>query len=129
MAKSDSPSDLPLGSVPPRVLRFGPYGFEPDVPLLERGGQRLSVPPRALAVLDRLVSRAGQVVSKDELLDEVWSGVHVSEQSLSEAIFLLRKALDDEAKHPRFIETVPRVGFRTPFRSTRAGERSAGIPG
>jgi DNA-binding winged helix-turn-helix (wHTH) protein/predicted ATPase len=72
----------------------------------------VAVPPKALAVLWQLASRAGQVVRKDVLLDTVWAETAVSEGTLTTCLGLLRRALGEDARQPRYIATVHRVGYR-----------------
>ena len=59
-----------------------------------------------------LAERAGEVVSIDELLDQVWSGVVVTPDSVYQAVASLRRQLGDDAKEPAYIATVPRLGYR-----------------
>jgi DNA-binding winged helix-turn-helix (wHTH) protein len=80
--------------------------------LLWRGHDRVALPPKPFEVLCCLVKRAGQLVTKDELLDAVWPNLHVTESSLSFSINALRIALGDDPKAPRYIETVTRRGYR-----------------
>ncbi|MEM9599041.1 MAG: winged helix-turn-helix domain-containing protein, partial [Acidobacteriota bacterium] len=68
--------------------------------------------PRAAAVLRDLVEHAGQVRTRDELLDAVWGDAFVGEAALTHCIWELRKAFGDDAKNPSFIQTVPRRGYR-----------------
>jgi DNA-binding winged helix-turn-helix (wHTH) protein/tetratricopeptide (TPR) repeat protein len=70
------------------------------------------VEPKAMRVLSFLAARPGQVVTKQEILKEVWEGTFVSEEVLPNAIWELRKALGDDAKRPRFIQTLPKKGYR-----------------
>jgi hypothetical protein len=81
------------------------------------------LPPRSAAALGVLVERAGEVVSKDELLDRVWEGAIVAEGSLAEAISKLRRALGDRAAEPRFVETLSARGYRFAARVAREPER------
>lgn len=76
------------------------------------GGEPLRLDARAFALLLHLAARPGVVVSIDELLDEVWTGVVVSPDSVYQAVTGLRRALGDDAKEPRYIATVPRQGYR-----------------
>ena len=76
------------------------------------GEQRLPLMPRAFAVLRYLVERAGQLVTKDELLTTVWRDAIVSDAALTSCIRDLRRALGDSSGAPRYIETVHRRGFR-----------------
>ena len=79
---------------------------------LFKGGRTVSVEPKALTLLIFLVENRGRLVRKRELMEAVWSDAFVTEQVLSRAIGQLRKALDDSAREPRYIETVPTLGFR-----------------
>ncbi len=72
----------------------------------------MKLAPKALAVLRQLVQQAGQVVSKEELFQTVWADTVVSDAALTFCIQELRRALRDDAKEPRYIETVHRRGFR-----------------
>ena len=76
------------------------------------GEERLRVSPRAFAVLDYLVKRAGKLVEKGELHRTVWRGAIVSDGALVVCIRELREALGDDARHSRYIETVHRRGYR-----------------
>ena len=76
------------------------------------GEERLRLSPRAFAVLDYLHKRAGKLVEKDELHRAVWRGAIVSDGALVVCIRELREALGDDARQPRYIETVHRRGYR-----------------
>jgi len=71
----------------------------------------ISLRPKATEILVRLVTNAGQLIKRDELLKEVWPDTFVEESNLSQTIFTLRKALGDDRSEPRYIETVPRRGL------------------
>jgi DNA-binding winged helix-turn-helix (wHTH) protein/predicted ATPase len=112
-----------------RAVRFGRYTLDRDG--LWRGKQEVRLTPKALEVLRVLVDRAGRLVSKQELLDTIWSATAVSDAALSSCIQEIRQALGDDAKQPRFLATVHRRGFRfaaaqadepPPSRPTRAME-------
>lgn len=77
-----------------------------------RDGKRFTVTPKAFKVLRCLMDRPEQLLTKEELLDAVWPGSHVIDKVLNIAVSDLRQALDDDPKHPRFIATVHRRGFR-----------------
>jgi DNA-binding winged helix-turn-helix (wHTH) protein/tetratricopeptide (TPR) repeat protein len=94
-----------------RELRFGRFRLHPAQGL-SRGHKLIHVTPKSLALLNALVTRAGEVVTKDELMQEVWPGVVVTDASLATCIQELRAALKDQARKPRFIETVHRRGYR-----------------
>src|SRR5215510_6350345 len=91
---------------------FGPYQFNLSERVLKRSGETISLMPKAAEVLGMLVTRAGQLVEKDELLKEVWPDTFVEEANLSQNIFYLRKALGDDRAGPKYIETITRRGYR-----------------
>jgi serine/threonine-protein kinase len=80
--------------------------------LLRQGSNEVPLPPRVLGVLELLVSRAGVVVPKLELIDTVWKDAFVTDTSLAEAISVLRQALGDDPQAPKYIQTVHRRGYR-----------------
>src|ERR1700752_2134797 len=93
-------------------FEFGPFQLDLNDRLLTRAGEVVSLRPKATEILARLVMNAGQVIKRDELLKEVWPDTFVEESNLSQTIFTLRKALGDDRGEPRYIETVPRRGYR-----------------
>ncbi len=95
----------------PEFVTFGPFRFVPGDGLW-RHGQPVALPPRALAVLTALLTSAGTVVSKQDLMDAAWPGTFVTESSLLEAIGVLREALGDDRRRPTYIQTVHRRGYR-----------------
>jgi DNA-binding winged helix-turn-helix (wHTH) protein len=74
--------------------------------------ERILLTPKAFAVLNHLVEHAGQLVTHRQLLDAVWPRTAIEPQALKRNIFELRRALDDPPRKPRFIETLPRRGYR-----------------
>jgi DNA-binding winged helix-turn-helix (wHTH) protein len=93
-------------------FEFGPFQLDLNDRLLTRAGEVISLRPKATEILVRLVTNAGQLIKKDQLLKEVWPDTFVEESNLSQTIFTLRKALGDDRSEPRYIETVPRRGYR-----------------
>src|SRR6185503_20121139 len=93
-------------------FEFGPFQLDLNDRLLTRAGEVISLRPKATEILVRLVTNAGQLIKRDELLKEVWPDTFVEESNLSQTIFTLRKALGDDRSEPRYIETVPRRGYR-----------------
>lgn len=91
---------------------FGPYRLDLDQRILTRSGDKIALTPKATQLLSLLVSHAGSLVDKDELLKEVWRDTFVDESNLTQNIFLLRRALGDERPGTRYIETVARRGYR-----------------
>src|SRR6202522_302175 len=97
----------------PRVLyEFGPFRMDPDRQVLLRENQPIPVTPKAFETLLALVRRSRDVVSKEELLKEVWPDSFVEESNLSQNIFMLRKALGDTAENRQYIVTLPGKGYR-----------------
>lgn len=79
---------------------------------LVRDGAPVDLNSRYLDALALLVSERGKLISKERFLDEVWRGVPVTDEALTQCIKTLRRQLGDEAGRPRFIETVPKHGYR-----------------
>jgi len=97
----------------PRVVyEFGPFQMDPDKQILLRGNIPVAVTPKAFETLLVLVRRSRDIVSKEELLKEVWPNSFVEESNLSQNIFLLRKALGDTAENRQYIVTLPGRGYR-----------------
>lgn len=93
-------------------LRFGEFTLHTQARELEHDGSRVMLRPKAYALLLELLGRAGELLTKDELLDAVWGDVAVSDSVLKVCIRELRQHLDDDPTQPRFIETRHRVGYR-----------------
>ena len=101
------------------VIEHKPFVFTfADVEVRERefcvvkGGEVLPVEPKAFRVLVFLLRNPHRLITKDELLDTVWGDCSVSENSLTRSIALLRRVLGDDTREPRYIATVPTVGYR-----------------
>jgi DNA-binding winged helix-turn-helix (wHTH) protein/Tfp pilus assembly protein PilF len=90
----------------------GEWTVAPSRNLLLRGGEQVRVEPRVMDVLVHLAERAGEVVSREELVERVWEGRYVTDDVLTVTIYALRKALGDQARRPRYLETVSRRGYR-----------------
>src|SRR4051794_22109312 len=82
---------------PPEHYRFGPFELQPDKRRLLKGGAAISLRPRAFDLLVALVDRAGHLVTKDELLDQVWPNVVVEEAALHVQVSSLRKVIGSDA--------------------------------
>jgi transcriptional activator of cad operon len=93
-------------------LRIGDWRVDPRAGELSRAGEHVRVEARTMRLLLFLAEHAGSVVSIDQLLDHVWSGVIVSPDSVYQAITSLRRTLGDDPKRPSYIATVPRLGYR-----------------
>jgi len=93
-------------------LRFGPFSLEAEPPQLKRGTKRIAVRPKSLAVLRYLAEQPGRLVSKEELLQNVWSGRAVGHDGIRGCVREIRSALGDHPKTPLYLETVPGQGYR-----------------
>src|SRR5260221_11030219 len=109
-------------------IHFGRFRLHP-VQGLSRAGHAVHLTPKSLVFLRALAERAGEVVTKDELLNQVWPQVVVTDASLATCIQELRKALRDDARRPRYIETVHRRGYRFVGRAVVAvSDTAAALP-
>ena len=91
---------------------FGPFELDTESRRLERGGEPLALPDRHIDILLLLVSRAGQIVSKDTLIEAAWKGLAVTDNSLEQAISHVRRTLGTTASGSPYIETLARRGYR-----------------
>jgi Tol biopolymer transport system component/DNA-binding winged helix-turn-helix (wHTH) protein len=98
----------------PEVLRFGPFEFEPKSGQLRSEGSTRCLADQPLALLNALLERPGEMVSREDLRRRLWpDGTFVDfEHGLNSAVSRLREALNDSATTPRFVETIPRRGYR-----------------
>ena len=94
------------------LYRFGDFVLDPADRRLLRGAEPVEVNARYLDALALLVREQGRLVTKDRFLDEVWRGVPVTDEALTQCIRTLRRQLGDDAARPSFIETVPKHGYR-----------------
>ena len=111
MVKRTDHARSSAGSNPVRV-RFDRFELDEANARLLRDGTAVALPPTPFAVLCALVRQPGTLLSTNALLDEVWGHQFVTDSVLRTAISELRTALDDDARKPRFIETVSRRGYR-----------------
>jgi DNA-binding winged helix-turn-helix (wHTH) protein len=105
---------LPAELKCPHPVRFAEFEFDCHSGDLRRNDVPLRLQPQPARVLAVLIRRVGQVVSRQELVEEVWgSGTFVDfEQGLNYAIRQIRTVLGDDAEQPRFVETLPKRGYR-----------------
>jgi TolB-like protein/DNA-binding winged helix-turn-helix (wHTH) protein/tetratricopeptide (TPR) repeat protein len=99
---------FPLNS----VLRIGDLRVDPALDEIQKDGIGIKLEPRTMRVLICLADHAGQVVSVEELLDQVWKDVVVSPDSVYRAVASLRRAIGDDVKEPKYIANVMRRGYR-----------------
>ena len=98
--------------MPPGRFRFEHFNLDPADRQLRRGDEPVELNARYLDALCLLVGDAGKLVSKERFHQEVWRGVPVTDEALTQCIKTLRRQLGDDAARPRFIETVPKHGYR-----------------
>jgi transcriptional activator of cad operon len=94
------------------ALQVGAWRIDPQLGQMSCGAQTVRLEARTLRLLLYLANRAGETVAIEELLDQVWSGVVVTQDSVYQAVTALRRLLGDDAKRPTYIVTVPRLGYR-----------------
>jgi len=95
-----------------RIYKFGGFELDLSEETLRRRGEKISINRRMFQVLRLLIERRGEIVSKEEFFETVWNGSFVEDNNLTVTITALRKILEDNPKHARFIENVPRKGYR-----------------
>lgn len=108
-------------------LEFGPFRLDLRTRELLREGQPVAITPKSFDVLALLARRADSVVTKDEIIQSVWRGTSVTDDSLSRVIYLLRRALGDDASASKYIATVPRYGYRLAALVRQASSRPSAV--
>ena len=108
------------------IYRFVQFEVDDREFRFSEHGIPLQVEPKVLRLLLYLIENRSRLVRKQELLDAVWQDAMVTENALTRAIGLLRKALNDDSRLPKFIETVPTAGYR--FIATVTTEEETSIP-
>ena len=99
---------------PSRFVSFGPFQLDLRAAELRRNGAKVRLPDQSIKVLTLLVESSGEVVTREELHRELWPNGTIVEfdNSINATIRRLREALEDSAGTPKFIETLPRRGYR-----------------
>ena len=105
---ANCPSEKPLEG----LFSFDRFQLDLSTGRLSGGSGPIPLAPKALAVLEYLAARPGQLIGKDELLAAIWPGVFLSDGALKVCVSEIRRALDDDARKPRIIETAHRRGYR-----------------
>ena len=90
----------------------GDWLVQPSLNRIRRGADERTLPPQLIDLLAYLAARPGRVVGKDELFEHVWGRRFVAEATLTHALAELRRALGDDARAPRYVETVAKRGYR-----------------
>jgi DNA-binding winged helix-turn-helix (wHTH) protein len=135
--QSQDPENVRL----PNEFQLGEWQIRPALGRISAQGQEHKLEPRVMEVLVYLAEHQGEVISRDELERVVWRGALVSYDAVTGSIIKLRKALDDRARQPRYIETIPKKGYRlitavklpdadvsAPLDTGPAGDQSPEIP-
>jgi len=114
---------------PPAILRFGVFELDPHSGELRKKGMKIKLHGQPIDILALLMERPGQVVTREEIQNKLWSDQTFVdfEQGLNNAMKRLRSALDDNAESPHYIETVPRKGYRFIGTVDRLPQNGAGI--
>jgi DNA-binding winged helix-turn-helix (wHTH) protein len=94
------------------AFRLGEWLVEPTLNRLTRGDTTVQLELKLMEVLLFLAERQGEVASKAEIIDAVWQTEFIAENTLTHSIADLRRTLGDDARSPRFIETIPKRGYR-----------------
>ncbi len=94
------------------LYEFDAFRLDPEERLLMRGGEAISLTPKAMDTLLVLVENSRHVVTKDELMNRVWPDIYVEETNLAQHISMLRKVLGERSDGGQYIETVPKRGYR-----------------
>ena len=108
----NSESSKEISNSTKKLYRFGPFALDPSERLLRRDETAIPLTPKAFDLLVLLVESAGRLLEKDVLMRQLWSDTFVEEANLSNNISLLRKALGESEQGTKYIETVPKRGYR-----------------
>jgi len=122
----DRPS-LPKLRASAAAFQIGDWSIDPASRRITQGEKTQRISPKSALVLTVLAEAEGEVVSREDLLDRVWPEVTVGEEVLTQAIAELRRAFRDSARAPRYIETVPKAGYRL-LAEVQAPALSGGTP-
>src|SRR5262245_36523909 len=101
-----------MSQVSKHIYELAPFRLDVAEQLLLRDGAAVPLPPKAFDLLLALIEHHGHLIEKDELLKAVWPDTFVEEVNLSYNVSLIRKALGDGENGQRYIETVPKRGYR-----------------
>ncbi len=108
------------------IYRFGMFEFDAAAGILTRAGRTVALEPQPARALALLLSRAGEIVTREELRAQLWGAdTHVDfDRGLAYSVGQLRTALGDTAINPRFVQTLPRRGFKFVAPVTRVTPRT-----
>jgi pimeloyl-ACP methyl ester carboxylesterase len=94
------------------IHRFGDFSLDPVQGIFSAGGREIALPGKAFDALRILVENAGRIVTKEELIDRLWPGLHVAENNLAQHISLIRKTLAAVDPATEYVQTMARRGYR-----------------
>lgn len=117
-----------VNDAPRAPMRIAAWIANPATDELRRGDTVVRLEPKSMDLLMALAARAGAVASREELLAQVWPGVAVSDEALSQAITKLRRALGDDPRAPKYIETISKRGYRLTAPVERPGSAMPTAP-
>lgn len=95
-----------------KIFRFADFTLDVSEHRLVCGEQEIYLRPKTFETLRYLVERHGHLVGKDELMNQVWADTIVTETAITHCIEEVRKALGDDAHNPRYLKTIPRMGYK-----------------
>src|SRR5438876_8683986 len=95
-----------------RIYRLDGIEIDTSQVCLRRNGQELHLRQKTFQVLIYLLEKRERLVTKDELITQLWQGAAVTDNTLEQCLAEIRKVLGDDSRHPRFVKTVPRSGYR-----------------
>jgi DNA-binding winged helix-turn-helix (wHTH) protein/tetratricopeptide (TPR) repeat protein len=127
----NEPSAVGREPVPPvRRLSFGPFVLDPETGRLLEGERIVPLAPKPFETLHYLADRPGRVVSKTELMEQLWPGTFVTDDVLVQCVVEIRRALHDQAKTPQYVRTIPRKGYQfvAPVHPAAASPLSSSSP-
>lgn len=101
-----------MSSNPRQFYDFAGFRLDLSEKVLLRDGKRVPLTPKVYDTLEIFIENPGQLLGKDEMMQKIWQDHFVEEGNLTSNIKMLRKALGDDASKPKFIETIPRRGYR-----------------
>ena len=105
---------MPPSDTSTKILRFGVFEVDPRAGELRKYGLRLKLPEQPFQILTLLLERPGNIITRDELRNRLWPGDTFVDfdHGLNNAVMRLREVLGDSSESPRFVETIPRRGYR-----------------
>jgi len=104
-------------------FRVGEWVIEPQLNSVSAAGNTIRLEPKVMQVLVCLADKAGDLVTKEELIRSAWPDTFITDEVLTRAIFELRRVFGDDAKNPRFIQTIPKSGYRLIAEVCSAGKK------